>query len=188
MLSASIMMHPSRKENLQYLQEKLGDVPVAFDKINNIWDTCRRAWMERNKNSEYHVVIQDDAIVCDNFYERALSVIEESGRDKAISFYYGKRGNQLSVIQEAMKDGHIIKKQLHWGVAVCLRTEWIDDMLSFANPLNFVQDDYRIGCFLRNSGIKVYYPLPSLIDHRSGVSLVGDPGKNRHAFSFIDNI
>jgi hypothetical protein len=49
------------------------------------------------------------------------------------------------------------------------------------------QDDVRISNFLMRRKIPVYYPLPSLVDHRTGKSLVGDPGENRVAYKFIDN-
>jgi hypothetical protein len=61
-------------------------------------------------------------------------------------------------------------------------------MIEFCDQLKIPQDDTRIANFLKINGIKVFYPIPSLIDHRSEEkSLVGNalsPG--RRAWYFID--
>ena len=65
------MMHPDREKFKPYLLDKLGNVPVVLDNKNSIWDTCQRAWAEFDPTADYHVVIQDDALVCDDFKEKA---------------------------------------------------------------------------------------------------------------------
>ena len=43
---------------------------------NTIWHTCRGAWkLADRKTSDYHFVIQDDAILCRNFKQRKSSRI-----------------------------------------------------------------------------------------------------------------
>jgi hypothetical protein len=63
-------------------------------------------------------------------------------------------------------------------------------MISNCDRYKTWRDDARIGVYLRSAGIKVYFPIPSLVDHRTdeeAPSLVGDPGKFRRAFKFIDD-
>ena len=77
-----------------------------------------------------------------------------------------------------------------WGVAICLPTSIIPDMLEQCNNvLNAAHDDTLIGKYLVSKGIKVLFPIPSLVDHRYDIkSLVGDPGKFRRAAYFIDKL
>lgn len=183
------MAHPSREKFFPDLKRLLGnEVPFAIDhKSAGVWPNCRQAWMLYDPTAEYHVVIQDDAIVCEGFMGRALKVIEQSGGDKAISFYFGRRGNQTEQAARDLKRGFSLRVAPTWGVAICLRTEWIQEMLEFAGKLSNPQDDYRIGAFLRHKKIMTYFPMPSLVDHRKHEkSLVGDPGQGRCAYSFID--
>lgn len=184
------MAHPSREKFFPHLKQMLGnDVPFSIDfKSAGVWPNCRQAWRLFDPMAEYHVVVQDDAIVCENFLVRAQEVIEKSGGDKAISFYFGKRGNMTEESAAALKRGFALRPSPTWGVAICLRTEWIMSMLEYADKLSNPQDDYRIAAFLKHKKIATYFPMPSLVDHRQHEkSLVGDPGTGRCAYSFIDN-
>jgi len=193
LLSISVMAHPSRAEHFPYLAEKLG---IGMDKFSidtgfGLWENCRRAWELRDPTALYHVVIQDDAIVCENFRDRAEEAIYAALRREsniAFSFYYGRRANIAKEQAAALERGYAIRRSLTWGVAVCLPGPLIPDMLRECNGMYFTpQDDARIGHFLKMRDVRVYHPLPCLIDHRSGPSLVGDPGENRHAYAFIDS-
>ena len=195
LLSVSVMAHPSRREHFGYLAEKL-DIPLEKFAVDNgvgLWANCRNAWLLADEKALYHVVVQDDAIVCKDFRERAAEVINDAIRragtsEIAISFYYGRRGNWAKRQADALARGGVFQQSLNWGVAICLPVHLISEMLAAGDAMHFTpQDDARIGHFLRTRGIRIYYPVPSLIDHRSGPSLVGDPGSERHAYKFIDS-
>lgn len=191
-LSIAVMAHPSREKFFQYLKEKLGDVPFSIDhQSEGVWKNAKKAWAMFDPSAEYHVVIQDDAVVCDDFKSRAEAVIKVSGGDKAVSFYFGRRGNLTTYSQEGMKRGFIVRSRMTWGVAMCLRTEWIPEMLEYCERFDHPADDFRVSRFLAHKGIWTFHPMPSLIDHRTSeetASLVGDPGANRCAYAFIDKI
>jgi hypothetical protein len=194
-LSISVMAHPKREAFFPYLKEKLGDVPFSIDhKSAGVWPNAKKAWSLYNPEALFHVVIQDDAIVCEDFHNRAEREIVKAfknlkgGLDFAVSFYFGNRGTLKGIAQEGKEQGFAIMGRTPWAVAICLPTNVIPEMLQFCDSLPMPQDDVRIGKFLRSQGMKVYFPLPSLIDHRTGEeSLVGDEGKFRKAFAFIDN-
>ncbi len=188
LLSVSVMAHPSRKDNFEYLSSRLGGAPFSIDEGVGIWENCKRAWRLHDPEAEYHVVIQDDAIVCDNFLERAEKKIIEAraitATDPALSFFFGKRQWMKDVGYKGMKVGRVIGSQLHWGLAVCLPTKYIEEMIAAGDKIHIKQDDARIARFLRAKKIPVFYPMPSLIDHRIGESLVGDPGRARSAYAY----
>ncbi len=189
-LSISVMAHPSREEYFPYLQERLGGVPMTIDTGFGIWENCKRAWRLRNTGAAWHVVIQDDAIVCDDFHSRALAALEEAEKHgcDAVSFFFGKRIAMQGVAKKALEAGYSQSKWIHWGLAICLRAELIEPMIAFGDKMNIPQDDARIANFIKSKGLKCYYPMPSLVDHRIGPSLVGDKGTGRCAYSFIDNV
>ncbi len=182
-LSVAVMMHPSRERYREYLVERLGDVAIVMDEGGGLWDTCRRAWLARPSDSDFHLVLQDDAILCDGFMDRAAEWLDH---DSATSFYFGRRDSYSEAVRAGLEAGSVTLPRLHWGLAVCLPTHLIEPMLAYGGSLDIAQDDARIDRFLRSRGIPVRYPMPSLVDHRIGDSLVGDPGCNRKAFHFID--
>lgn len=195
-LSISVMAHPSRVEFFPYLIRKLGDVPFAIDEKGlGAWENCKRAWRMAGPVADWHVVIQDDAIVCDNFRQRAEEVILKAKEILRVenyicNFYYGFRRNDRGVAKKALEKGYWIHGYPKWGVAICMQTKFINEMIQFCEDLKIPRtktaDDVRIGRFIASKKMLVYFPMPSIIDHRSGKSLVGDPGNNRHAYKFID--
>lgn len=184
------MAHPKRAEFFSYLNGRLGDVPFSIDEGIGIWENCKRAWRLRDPEARWHVVIQDDAVVCDNFRERAEAVIAaaEARGDSAISFFFGKRKMMQAAAKRAMPHGFIESAWMHWGLAICLKADVIERALAFGDTQNIPQDDTRIANFLKKEKLTVYYPLPSLVDHREGESLVGDKGPARTAFAYIDRV
>lgn len=196
-LSVSVMAYAGRSAWFPYLRERLGDVPFAIDEPKGepghvgVWTNCRRAWEMHDPSADYHVVIQDDAIVCDRFQERAEAFIElhhHDGECRAFNFYYGNKTALMDDARKGMKQGFVVRSTPFWGVAICMPTKTIAQMLRFCDQFEGVrQDDERIKRFIKSRGMKIYYPMPSLIDHRTGkTSLVGDPGQFRRAFAFVD--
>lgn len=185
-ISASIMAHPSRTEYISSLREKLGDVQVAYDKGRGMWKTCKAAWKMYDREADFHVVIQDDAIVCDDFYERAKKILEVDYA--AYSFYFSNSPALVSMASKGMRAGYVLRPKLHWGVAVCLRTSLIEEMIEYCDKLNDWQDDVRIKKFLEMMHLPVYCPLPSLVSHRADSKSLVDNVVGREAMHFIDTV
>jgi hypothetical protein len=115
---------------------------------------------------------------------KANEVIED--HSPALSFYFGNRGTLKGIARDGMEAGYCLMNRTPWAVAICLPTGVIPDMLRECDDMPQPQDDVRIGRFISSRRMKVYFPLPSLIDHRLSESLVGDPGRGREAAFFID--
>ena len=195
-LSVSVMAHPSRKKYFPYLKERLDGAIFSIDRERiGVWPNCRRAWLLRDPKALFHVVIQDDAIVCDNFRIRAEKVISDTFRIMgnkhfAISFYHGNKEEFADDARLALKRGYTVRSRPGWGIAICLPTAVIHDLIRECDTFSEPQDDERITRFLLNRNMEVYFPMPSLIDHRTideTPSLVGDHGEDRRAFAFIDS-
>jgi len=178
-LSISIISHPKRKQFLPYLHEKLGDCPVSIDEGWGLWENAKRAWKMYDPKADYHVVIQDDALVCKNFKQRALDVLERSekvfqGRPHICNFYYDQMLAPKATNKDSDGTEYIIRSRVHWAVAICFPVNLIDKMIDFCDKLNVNGDDEKITLFLKSQGLKVYFPIPSLVDHRADIpSLAG---------------
>lgn len=160
-------MHPSRKEYLPYLKSKLGDVPVAMDEGCGLIQNCKNAWLLHDPTADYHVVIQDDCIVCDDFYNRALVCLDKA-MGLPVSFFYSQSKFYNKFKKERAETGAILKKAIYGGLAICLPVKLIPEMLAFYDKQKIPFDDHRIGLFCMSKCLNIYNPFPCLIDHRQG--------------------
>ncbi len=165
-LSIVIMAHPERKQWAEDLGKKLG-AKVVYDRISNVWDTCRRSWLAIDPEAEYGLVLQDDAIICKDFLERAEALLQG---DYLYSLFAGYL--LTSRIRRAEQRGEDFVES--WSVfneiALCMRTEHIRSMIKHCDDRD-VDTDQEIGRWARLKRLKVRYPLPSLVDHRDSESI-----------------
>lgn len=172
-LSIAIMAHPSREAFIPYLKEKLGDIPVSYDRGEGIWQNRKRASLMYDRQATHHLVVQDDAIIGRGFLERVMKEIE-GHPNTAINLYWGRRVGLLPTADAGLKDGGVLSRWIHWGVAIILPTKLIEPMIEYCDQMEILHnhDDTRIGHFLRSKGVSVWYPLPSLVDHREEMSIM----------------
>jgi hypothetical protein len=179
------MMHPKRLEYLPYLKSKLGDVPVALDEGVGLLENCKNAWLLHDPTADYHVVIQDDCIICNDFYNRAVAQIERAN-GLPVSFFYSQSKFYKKFKEEREQTGAITKKALYGGLAICLPTKLIPAMLKYYDTLKIPFDDHRINLFCMENKIDIYSPFPNLIDHRQGhMSLFTKQQSQAQAAEFI---
>ena len=173
-VSVSIMMHPSRKKYLPYLKKKLGNVPVAMATDASIWNTCKKAWLLFDPKAEYHFVIQDDAIIGKNFYEHVEGLIS-NGSEYVYNLYLGKPRFRSAVKRaKDKKKGYIRKSNIHHEIALGFPTKHIEKMVKYVDQINTAENinhDKTINRYVRENNMVVFFPLPSLIDHRAEESL-----------------
>lgn len=161
------MMTPPRKEYLPYLEKKLGVWPVAIDEGCGLIQNCKNAWLLHDPTADYHVVIQDDCIVCDNFIERAKNVCEKAN-GLPVSFFFSQSKCSIKYRNEIETTGAVVKKGLYGGLAICLPVKLIPEMLKHYDADKIPFDDHRIGRFCMSKKLNFYNPIPCLIDHRQG--------------------
>jgi hypothetical protein len=193
-LSVSIMAFHTRDHYIPYLKEKLGDVPVAMDDgTKGVWNNCKEAWLNYDPEAEWHTVLQDDSIVCNDFQKRAEQILTElNDRDYIVAFYAGNRLKKQ--INTAVYKGinHVIHHSIVNENALCMRTKHIEQMVKYCEMRGATTDRYIQG-FAKRKALPIYSPLPSLIDHRSDRSVYREIYKKpladsvRHAVWFADN-
>jgi hypothetical protein len=138
--------------------------------------------------ADYHVVIQDDAIVCDNFKERAEKILEQA-QGLPVSFFHVSPLSYKKHREQRLSSGYIIQPSLSGGVALCLPTKLIPEMLIHYDGDIVPHDDHRIGRFLLSINVPWFFPMPSLIDHRVGnPSIMWKTVSTHPANEYIDRV
>jgi hypothetical protein len=144
--------------------------------------------MACDKTKDYHLVIQDDAIICDDFYKHLEREIK-AHPGKAYCLYLGKRKRLVNRMKEWERNKGVERQHLSWAVALCLPTKIINGMIEYADQIKGLanHDDSRIGRYLKRIGLRIWHPIPSLVDHRwQEISLIEKSIKPRKAYKFID--
>lgn len=185
-VSIAIMAHPRRHRFVAALEKMLPSAVVVWDEKNNRWDTGRRSMLAFDPEAEWHIVVQDDALLCDGFLVQVHSALAEVV-DGPVSFYCGKVGkfgerSTVNVFTEASRRGdHFLKAPgPWWGPAVAVRTQDIPSMIEWCDPRDDVPNyDRRMSRYFDSIGRICWYSIPCLVEHRVGAdnpSLVAGRG------------
>ena len=173
-ISVSIMAHPRRKLQARALYDQLqqypfSDVFIIWDELNNEWHTGKRALKGGIVlGSDWHVVIQDDALLTPDFYANIEGAIKALPVKTLFSLYTGTARPLARRVSEAVakaRDGDWLQShQLYWGVGIVLPSDQIAAMLDFVEDIE-LQYDNKVGEFYCQNGLPVYYCNPSLVNH-----------------------
>jgi hypothetical protein len=172
-LSISVMAHPSRAAHFDHLRTKLqvSDECFCIDQKNCLLENSKASWWMFDPQADFHLVAQDDGIVVDNFRERAVSFITEQeekrikeGRPaQGYNFFLKKDRNNTPLWP---KDGAYTDNVTRAGIAICLPVKHIPSMLAEFDRQHSRHDDDRISEYCKKTGMKILFPVPSLINHR----------------------
>lgn len=194
-ISVAIMAHPKRAHQAKSLKSWLKAMPFSDVEIiynekgdevsphDREWNTGKRCLQYGVNKADWHLVIQDDAILTPFFYENLVGAINALPIKTLISLYTGQSRPWPSRILNAVEraeDGDWIRFWiLLWGVAIVIPSDHIEPLLEFVAGREEPYDS-RIGMFYQANMLPVYYTMPSLVDHDDGQkSLLGhgiEPG------------
>lgn len=182
-LTAAVMAHPNRRDRAESLRRELEAMPFAAVSVaynekgeevssyEREWDTGTRALRSGVGKGDFHVVIQDDAILTPCFYENVEAAILAAPKKTLISLYTGQARpwpRRITNAVEKAADGDFLRFYiLIWGVGLVIPTDHIEPMLEFVAD-NTEPYDTRIGMFYIGNALPVYYTMPSLVDHDDG--------------------
>lgn len=196
LLSVAIMAHPSRMKFIGDLKKQLKDAKVHLDQGMGVWDTGARAWRSYNHDAVWHLVIQDDAILCADFISKASAALSAADAVRPVSFYLGDVRPHPEIVEPALDMVREIglpwleMEGPWWGVAIALPTALIPKMLEWCDAVTETKRyDRRIAWYFAKQQIRCWYTCPSLVDHRTGdetPSLCHPDAPTRKARWFID--
>jgi hypothetical protein len=187
-LSISIAAHEKRENLVWDLVDRLRLArenaltwwTIAWDRDDDEWDTHRRAWSKWPATSTHHLVLQDDALPCRNLIPGLEQWVLPYIGDRPISLYFGNALSHPKILRATRQANDnnaswIVSSGVWWGVAVLLPVSLIQPMLEFCSPRRELYDR-RLTIWCENRELLVYYPWPSLVEHRDEPSLV-NPGR-----------
>lgn len=185
-ISIAVMAHPSRRKQAVALAKKLKTMPftswrVVFDTGNGEWPTGERA-IRGHDDSDWHIILQDDAIISETFYDNVVAALSAVPSKSLVSFYLGtvrpiprtvKRVYNRAIGRDA---SWISYQTLLWGVGIAIPTEQIHAVLVNAKGSKELYDR-RIGSYYNRNKMPVYYTTISLVDHNDSLgSILGHGG------------
>jgi hypothetical protein len=198
-VSVAIMAHPKRAGWARDVQARL-DAPatIVWDRYDDIWDTGRRALLQADRHADRHVVLQDDALPCHDLTAGVAAMSDVVPAECPIGLYCGSRGRGSSyaiLVRRARRNGaSFVTARVSplWGVGVALLASHIDEIIEHGDRMTVDHGaiyDGRLRRWYRQRNIDQYYPVPSLVEHRSAIegeaSLLGrGNSKSRTAFYF----
>ena len=182
-ISVCVMASPSRAHIADKLYRKLTQMDfyetgLVFDDGSGEWQTGVNS-LRCHTDSDWHIVIQDDAIISQNFYRNALKAIENIPDPTLLSFYTGTVKPFPSAVKKAIEKAGSINASylsfgtLNWGVGIAIPTDDIEAVLDTVKNSRLPYDE-RIGRYYLLNNKKVYYTYPSIVDHNYKIdSVVG---------------
>lgn len=183
-ISVAIMAHPSRYKSAEKLLKRLNHqkfhgVSLVYDKNNNEWENGKASLLS-HPGSDWHIVIQDDAIISKDFYRNARNAILNVPKPTLISFYTGTVRPKVTEVKAAVdkakeaRSSWLRSNDLYWGVGLAIPTSQIDEVLESAKNKTSLYDR-RIGWRYKKHNLPVYYTVPSLVDHNYKIgSILGN--------------
>lgn len=177
-ISITIMAHPKRKDYARALLKQLRQYPfteasIVWDQQDDEWHTGERALRAGiTGGGQYHIVLQDDAIIPINFYGHVSNALKAVPVQSLVSFYtgtarpYGKR--VAAAVAKAKHCSWLRADLLYWGVGIAIPTHHIADMLDMVAERQEVYD-FRIGWAYQRQRLPVFYTNPSLVDHNDAI-------------------
>lgn len=167
------MAHHSRSAYAMDLMKTIYDQSrkprmVMDGRDTGVWHNAKLAWTLAPRNGDYRVVIQDDAILCDNFTDKVEQFLTEHD-GQICSFYYG---NETKWVKPQYFDA-----PLFHAVALAIPTKLIPEMIAYCDTRYEVfGDDMKIKRWLISKNLTCRYSNPSLVQHRDIPSII-DPQK-----------
>lgn len=164
-----VMAHTSRIGYLYDISFHLNNPKIVIDNgFFGVWGNAKRAWSAIDINSDYGVVVQDDAILCEGFMERVEQFLTEHD-GQICSFYYSNDSKWI-------KPDHFDAPLFH-AVCLAIPTHMIQDMIEYCDTRYEVYgDDMKIKRWLISKNMTCRYSNPSLVQHRDIPSII-DPTK-----------
>lgn len=194
-LSAAIMAHPDRTEHVRDLQAALGrEIPISWDmngpasgNHDRVWRNARNAWQLHDRSADWHVLIQDDALVCDDVLAGLERALEHVPPDTVVSPYFGTsrttsaRWGRLAATADDRGAAWLRTDRVMWGVCLAVPTVLIPPMVEWCDRRAGIPDDMRVSGWARRQDMEVWYTWPSLVDHRPVPSLTKHRAADRVA-------
>lgn len=189
-VSVAIAAHPNRAAMAHALAARLDrEARIVWDTRRDEWGTHEAAWIAHEPTATHHLVLQDDAVPCQDLIAGTERLLARVPQDAPVSLYlgdhHGYRGSdpRHHAVTRAVSlaDHHdaswVTIPGTWWGVALILPVGLIGAMLEYCIGRTEVYD-LRLTRWCQHANLTCFYPWPSLVDHADTDSIV-IPGRSR---------
>jgi hypothetical protein len=200
-VAIALMAHVSRSDAVVELLGTLDapaviawDVQPASREAEQRWSTARRAWMAglgraQETGADWVACLQDDAMPSADLTAALEGALEHVPSRSVVSLYFGtrrpdqRRCNQAAHLATDHRASWIRLPAILWAVGLCVPTDTVERMVAYGSSRarHGRNVDTRMALYYSRQGYAAYHTWPSLVDHRSGPSLVGHSDPNRRA-------
>ena len=175
-VSVAVMAHKRRAHLVDDLVAALDREPVVtWDERDDRWDTGRRAILAADPEATHHVVIQDDAIVCRDLCAGIEHMYGFINPERPMGLYFGSRvphSQRYSAMYRRARRRNArwieVQQSPMWGVGLVIPTAHVADLVRYADQVASPAYDGRVRRWYRRHHIPQMFPIPSLVDHRTG--------------------
>ncbi|MFI0709704.1 hypothetical protein ACH4SK_03425 [Streptomyces inhibens] len=182
-LSGTVMTHPKRRAAAESLAQAAppGALRVVMDPDPggrpSVLRTALCAWSAIEDGATHQLVVQDDMILSDTFFERARAAIKEMPDAALALFALWDSRNGAAVRFGAMTGARWVGAVNEYFpcVAIILPRRVADGFVAFGRRhLDSWPDDILMYRYLRANGIPSYVSVPSLAEHEDHGSISGN--------------
>lgn len=187
-ISYAIMCHPSRLEHAKRAFAGLPNEAVKYvvdpspEAGPATLRTARLAWRRVEAGSDFHVVLQDDAILAKDFDSNLRNVLAQCPPRSAVSLYTEWSSLTGAVGRVAALQGSRLIPVSDWylpTLALGMPASACTPLADFLDrqPIH-IPDDVAVHQFCQFHGLQMFVTVPTLVQHDSGLaSVVGNAGK-----------
>ena len=189
-ISVNIMAHPSRVEMAEELSISLGGAKIIWDEIGSVGDTRRRCLLDHiEQDKDFALTVQDDCIVCEDFFERAIEFMLDIGKYAVYNFFAAEYSHDLGLFLKGVEQGYFEKNRLHNEVAFAMPTREIKSLIKYCEISDRQRDDdFNVQKYFLHNGIMIYFCVPSIVQHKDDIPSIYYRGMkpNRGAWWYVD--
>lgn len=177
-VSIVIMAHPERRAWAEALGEELS-ARVIWDNGEGHIATALRCLEAYDPEATHHIVLQDDAIPAKGFREMAERIAALAGPEPVchytggrLGISHGRSAKQRFVAARKRDASWFLTNGPFWGVGVSHPVARLPEVIELFRAHDDPGDDPRLRSAYGELGIPCWYPVPSLVEHRDGGSLL----------------
>jgi hypothetical protein len=175
-LSVCVQHHPARAHLLADLLTALGEAEVVIDpnpesRVRSAFRCYLECLRRTPADATHRLIVQDDAMPCDDFRQRVEAVIAERP-DVLIPLFVPHTAELCRrVIQARDRGERWARMPIMWlpTVALVWPVEHAHAYLAFAeekwDPERQRGDDSPVGVWRARSKVEAWAPVPSLVEH-----------------------
>lgn len=170
-VSFTVMAHLRRREWAIDLASQL-KCEITWDQKSDRHDTGLRSIRAFDPGADYHVVVQDDALLGRDFAEGVREALRFVEPGAPVGLYYGAKNSLNSTHARAMQAAvdagasWLVRKGPIWGPAIAYPVDNILELAEWFEASDVPNYDRRVMNYYQQWGVDCWYSVPSMVDHR----------------------